>query len=216
MLQATIVAELKLLQTQFIDYSAFWSHVTDAHHNSVQRDSRVHPSHPASAMFSCEGGNSFATQSSSHCSVTRLISGRTFDAESLSTVDRWKLKSNAMGTTKLQESGLSTISDSEAGEGQTVPRRDSSQSGQSPMSAVYFGRHSRVSDRSIPRSRQTVSIEDRPPQFVRSVHFHNNVNNNAPRRAMVRDAADKGRPCNGHWRHFTLWGTTRDMYSSNR
>lgn len=215
-MQATIVAELKLLQPRFIDYSAFWSHVTDAHPNSMQSDSRVGPSHPTSVTFSCEGGNSFATERLSHFSATRLISGRNFDAESLSTMDGFQLQSNAMGAPKLQENGLSAVSDSEAGEVQTIRRRDSSLSGQSPMSAVYFGRHSRVSDRSIPRSRQTVSIEDRPEQFGQRVHFHSNVNSNAPRRAMVRDAADKGRPSNGHRRHYTLSGTTRDLYSSNR
>lgn len=130
-------------------------------------------------------------------------------APTQSTRHNFKVKQDALDTLRLRPSDLCYSRDSEAGDVLAVLRRDSSQSGQSPMSSACFGRRSRMSDMSYPASRPTVSIEDRPAQIDHRGHVHSTVNNSAPRRAMVRDAADKGRQGKVSWRHFLMTGSAK-------
>eukprot|EP00892_Ulva_mutabilis_P004781 jgi/Ulvmu1/2675/UM014_0131.1 len=180
--KATILAELRLLQTQMFDYSMFWSRGGDAtERKSAQSDTGFQPIHTTPVHFSSRSSSSFQPEQMAPLAKQLLMPCRV-----------------APGSTRTASAGACDLAHSpvpitsEADEVQALLRRDSSESGQSPMSAEYFGRCSRMSDRSMPRSRQAVSVDDRPAPLENRIHmpFHQH----APRRAMVRDAADRGRP----------------------
>lgn len=204
-MQATILAELRLLQTQVFHYTTFSSRGT-SQRKSVQSD--IGP-RPRAAQPKTNFGDSTDAYVPGPSNFENEQWHARDGAQTQSTRHNFKVKQDALDTLRLRPSDLCYSRDSEAGDVLAALRRDSSQSGQSPMCSACSGRRSRISDMSFPSSRPTVSIEDRPAQVNHWGHVHSTVNNSAPRRAMVRDAADKGRQGKVSWRHFLMTGSAK-------
>lgn len=165
------------------DYSMFWTRGRAvSERKGTHCDGNFQSSHNTTP-FSSRGGSSFQPDELAPAAKQLLFSSRPVSVKPLmASVDNCTV---SRVTTDAPPN-------SEADEVQALLRRDSSRSGQAPMSEAYFGRCSRMSDKSLPRSRQTVSIDDR--REFEEDRIHSPFNHHAPRRAMVRDAADRGRP----------------------
>lgn len=194
-MQETILAELTLLQNQFFDYVTFCSRDRGVpKRNSAPADGirpRLHSEHAQLQLG--HGRDSFASQASWRAARQWLATGRPIDSQLLTTSDNFKEED--VSTCEIQPEAA-TLTDSEADQVQAILGRDSMHSGQSPMSGTLGRRQSHISDRCRPRGRQTVCLEDRPVQFL--TNTPNPAKSVVPRRAIVRDAADKGH--SGKWR----------------
>lgn len=182
--QEKIIDELRLLQRQTFEYGVFQPcGKGPTHRKSTQSDSALQSSHLRTDAVSNSDGISYPPERSLPIARQWLMSDRPISNEQLlASLDDFTHQGDATDTPTYTE----------ADEVQNLLRRDSSQSGQSPMSSAHFDRCSRVSDRSLPRTRQHVSIDDR--RECTQTHVHSHFHDQFPRRAMVRDAADRGRP----------------------